>query len=88
MPICFRAKFGTKITTIIDCFEQYTERPNNLTARSLTWSYYKNNNSGEFEVLQFSGEFEVLQFLRNLNKKSKCCKNSAKTSSINISLLS
>ena len=45
MPICFRAKFGTNITTIIDCFELYIERPTNLTARFLTWSYYKNNNT-------------------------------------------
>ena len=37
--------FGTKITTIIDRFELYIERPTNLTARSLTWSYYKNNNT-------------------------------------------
>ena len=45
MPICFRAKFGTNITTIIDCFELYIERPTNLTARFLTWSYYINNNT-------------------------------------------
>ena len=43
--MCFRAKFSTKITTIIDCFELYIERPTSLTATSLTWSYYKNNNT-------------------------------------------
>ena len=45
MPVCFQVKFGTKITAIIDRFELYIERPANLTARSLTWSYYKNNNT-------------------------------------------
>ena len=44
MPMCFRTKVGTKITTIIDCFELHIKRPTNLIARSLTWSYYKNNN--------------------------------------------
>ena len=43
MPMCFRTKVGTKITTIIDCFELHIKRPTNLIARSLTWSY-KNNN--------------------------------------------
>ena len=48
MPMCFRAKFGTKITTIIDCFELYIERLTNLTARSLTWSYYKYSNTVKY----------------------------------------
>ena len=48
--MCFRAKFSTKITTIIDCFELYIERPTNLTARSLTRSYYKNNNTVKYLI--------------------------------------
>ena len=48
--MCFPAKFGTKITTIIDCFELYIERPTNLTARSLTWLYYKNNNTVKYLI--------------------------------------
>ena len=43
--MCFLAKFGTKTTTIIDCFELHIERPTNLTARPLAWSYYKNKNT-------------------------------------------
>ena len=49
MPMCFRAKFGAKITSIIDCFELYIERRTNLTARSLTWSY-KNNNTVKYLI--------------------------------------
>ena len=41
MPMCFEAKFRTKISVIIDCFEIFIERPSNLTARHLTWSSYK-----------------------------------------------
>ena len=45
-PMCSRAKFGTKITTKSqNCFELYIERPTNLTARSLTQSYYESNNT-------------------------------------------
>ena len=50
MPMCFWAKFDTKITTIIDCFELYIERPTNLTGTSLTWSYYKNNNTVKYLI--------------------------------------
>ena len=32
MPTCFCARFGTKITTVIDCFELFIDRPSNLTA--------------------------------------------------------
>ena len=45
MSMCFWAKVGTEITTIIDYFELYIETPTNLSARSLIWSYYKNNNT-------------------------------------------
>ena len=41
MPMCFRAKFRTKITVIIDCFEIFIEWPSNLTAHCLTWSCHK-----------------------------------------------
>ena len=50
MSMCFQVKFGTKITTIIDGFELYIERPTNLTARSVTWSYYENNNTVKYLI--------------------------------------
>ena len=39
-----------KITTIIDCFEIFIERPSNLSARALTWSYYKSNNTVKYLI--------------------------------------
>ena len=50
MPMCFRNKFGCKITTIIDCFELFIDRPTNLTARNLTWSNYKSHNTGKYLI--------------------------------------
>ena len=48
--MCFRNKFGCKITTIIDCFELFIDRPTNLTARNLTWSNYKSHNTGKYLI--------------------------------------
>ena len=45
MPGCFRAEFGDKVATVIDCFEVFMERPSNLLARSCTWSNYKYHNT-------------------------------------------
>ena len=50
MPMCFRNKFGCKITTIIDCFELFIDKPTNLTARDLTWSNYKSHNTGKYLI--------------------------------------
>lgn len=50
MPMSFRVKFGTKITTIIDCFELFIERPGNLTARATTWSHYKSHNTVKYLI--------------------------------------
>lgn len=50
MPMCFRARYGKKITTIIDCFELFIDRPSGLTARTLTWSSYKNKNTIKFLI--------------------------------------
>ena len=50
MPMSFRVKFGTKITTIIDCFELFIERPGNLIARATTYSYYKSHNTVKYLI--------------------------------------
>ena len=50
MPMCFRNKFVCKITTIIDCFELFIDRPTNLTARNLTWSNYKSHNTSKYLI--------------------------------------
>ena len=41
MPFCFRPNYGLKVTSIIDCFELFIEKPSNLLAKSCTWSQYK-----------------------------------------------
>ena len=63
MPMCFRTKVGTKITTIIDCFELHIKRPTNLIARSLTWSYYKNSRLAE-TVSAFGARLEIPSFTK------------------------
>ena len=50
MPLCYREKFGKKITVIIDCFEIYIEQPKNLTARSLMWSTYKSHHTAKYLI--------------------------------------
>ena len=50
MTMCFRKTFGCKITTIIDCFELFIDRPTNLTAHNLTWSNYKSHNIGKYLI--------------------------------------
>ena len=41
MPLCFRVNYGLKVTSIIDCFELFIEKPSNLLAKACTWSQYK-----------------------------------------------
>ena len=45
-----RAKFRTKISVIIDCFEIFIERSSNLTARHLTWSSYKQHSTIKYLI--------------------------------------
>ncbi|XP_041365575.1 uncharacterized protein LOC121380690 isoform X2 [Gigantopelta aegis] len=39
-----------KCVSIIDCFEVFSQRPGQLTARAQTWSNYKHNNTIKFLV--------------------------------------
>ena len=36
MPFCYRINYGLKITSIIDCFELFIEKPSNLLAKACT----------------------------------------------------
>ena len=49
MPTAFREHFA-KCAVIIDCFEVFTERPQDLLARAQTWSQYKHHNTAKFLV--------------------------------------
>lgn len=50
MPMCFRVHFKDKVAVIVDCFEVFTDRPSNLTARAQTWSSYKHSNTAKFLI--------------------------------------
>ena len=50
MSMCLQAKFRTKITVIIDCFEIFIEQPINLTACHLIWSSYKQPNAIKYLI--------------------------------------
>ena len=49
MPIDFRSKFR-RCVIIIDCFEVFCQRPNNLKPRAQTWSNYKHHNTVKFLI--------------------------------------
>ena len=46
LPEVFK-RFFADCTCIIDCTEIFIERPSNLTARSQTWSNYKQHNTAK-----------------------------------------
>ena len=50
MPFCFRINYGLKVTSIIDCFELFIEKPSNLLAKSCTWSQYKHYNTAKYLI--------------------------------------
>ena len=50
MPFCFRPNYGLKVTSIIDCFELFIEKPSNLLAKSCTWSQYKYYNTAKYLI--------------------------------------
>ena len=49
VPESFKPTYK-KVVSTIDCFEVFTERPHNLTARAQTWSNYKHNNTVKYLV--------------------------------------
>ena len=50
MPFCFRPNYGLKVTSIIDCFELFIEKPSDLFAKSCTWSQYKHYNTAKYLI--------------------------------------
>ena len=50
MPWCFRPNFGLNVTSIIDCFELFIEKPGDLLCRAATWSQYKHHNTAKYLV--------------------------------------
>ena len=50
MPFCYRINYGLNITSIIDCFELFIEKPSNLLAKACTWSQYKHYNTAKYLI--------------------------------------
>ena len=50
MPFCFRPNYGLRVTSIIDCFELFIEKPSELLAKSCTWSQYKHYNTAKYLI--------------------------------------
>ena len=50
MPWCFRTHYDLKVTSIIDCFELFIEKPTALMARAATWSTYKHHNTVKYLI--------------------------------------
>ena len=41
MPFCFQPHYGLRVTSIIDCFQLFIEKPSDLLAKSCTRLQYK-----------------------------------------------
>lgn len=50
MPWCFRSQYGLKVTSIIDCFELFIEKPGDLMSKAATWSTYKHYNTAKYLI--------------------------------------
>lgn len=50
MPWCFRSHYDLRVTSIMDCFELFIEKPTALLARSATWSTYKHHNTIKYLI--------------------------------------
>ncbi len=50
MPWCFRPNYGLSVTSIIDCFELFIEKPGDLLCRAATWSTYENYNTAKYLI--------------------------------------
>ena len=42
--------YGLKVTSIIDCFEIFIEKPTDLLSKAATWSSYKNHNTVKYLI--------------------------------------
>ena len=63
MPFCFCCNYGLKVTSIIDCFEIFIERPSNLLAKNCTWSQYKHYNTAKYILDQYHTSRIYISFI-------------------------
>ena len=50
VPFCFQRNYGLRVTSIINCFEPFIEKPSDLLAKSCTWSQYKHRNTAKYLI--------------------------------------
>ena len=50
MPWCFQVNYGMKVTSIIDCFELFIEKPGDLMSKTATWSQYKHYTTVKYLI--------------------------------------
>ena len=52
IPFCFRSTriYGLNVTSIINSFELWTEKPFNWLAKSCTWSQYKHYSTAKYFI--------------------------------------
>ena len=50
MPFRFQSHYGLRVTSIIDCFELFIEKPSNLFVESCTWFRYKHYNTPKYLI--------------------------------------
>ena len=50
MPSCFQVNYGCRVTSIIDCFKLFIEKPSSYLAKSCTWSQYKHYNKEKYLI--------------------------------------
>ena len=54
MPFCFQRNYGLRVTSIIDYFELFIEKPSDLLAKSCTWLQYKHHNTAKYIISIYS----------------------------------
>ena len=50
MPWCYRQQYDLRVTSIIDCFGLFIEKPGDLMSKVTTWSSYKNHNTAKYLI--------------------------------------
>ena len=50
MPWCFQVNYGMKVTSIIDCFELFIEKPGDLMSKTAMWSQYKHYTTVKYLI--------------------------------------
>ena len=86
MPLCFRLHYDLRVTSIIDCFEVFIEKPTFLMARSAIWPTYKHHNTVKYvfnitpkeQLVFYRWDMEVEYQISTSQRIVDICINSSK----------